>query len=111
MGHCEEDVVSNLRSTGRSMNKKRLAVIADDFTGALDTGIQFAKKGIRIEVLSGCADRIGDVGADVEVLVFDTQSRHIPPNEAYQAVYKAVEKSIAAGRFRRPAGLRAVGFS
>ena len=83
--------------TGRNMNKKRLAVIADDFTGALDTGIQFAKKGIRIEVLSGCADRIGDVGTDVEVLVFDTQSRHIPPEEAYRAVYKVVEESIAAG--------------
>ncbi len=79
------------------MDKRRLAIIADDFTGALDTGIQFAKKGIRIEVLSGSVERIENVSDDVEVIVFDTRSRHMAPKEAYRSVYEAVRASLASG--------------
>ena len=51
----------------------KLLIIADDFTGALDTGIQFAKKGIETQVFrnrtgsgacfdenTGSGDRLGD---------------------------------------------------
>ena len=31
----------------------KLLIIADDFTGALDTGIQFVKKGIETQVMIG----------------------------------------------------------
>lgn len=79
------------------MGTTRLAIIADDFTGALDTGIQFAKKGIRIAVLSVNIDGICSVDPAVEVIVFDTESRHMGPKEAYGAVFDAVRECIKAG--------------
>ena len=72
----------------------RLVIIADDFTGALDTGVQFAQTGARTVVLSQKtfpAER-----PDADVLVLDAQTRHLPPEDAYRIVY---ELSLAAASF------------
>ena len=69
----------------------QLAIIADDLTGALDTAIKFSKRGIRTQVMVGhkfCAD---ELDLSKEVLVVDTETRHVPENEAYARVYKAVK--------------------
>ena len=50
----------------------KLLVIADDFTGALDTGVQFAEQGITTHILYQpdlTADQLRE--ADGEVLVID----------------------------------------
>lgn len=72
-----------------------LLIVADDFTGALDTGVQFAAQGVQTRVV---------VGADVElttyeatVLVVDTETRHLPPDEAYDIIARLIERARRAG--------------
>ncbi len=75
-----------------------MLVLADDFTGALDTGIQFAKFGARTKVI---ADPDYDPAAaetdDVQVLVIDTETRHQTGKEAGQVVSAIVRRARAAG--------------
>ena len=61
-----------------------LLIIADDFTGALDTGVQFAAHGIRTQVVVDPQVDFSD--HDAKVLVVDTETRHLPPKEAYDVV-------------------------
>ncbi len=65
----------------------KYAIIADDLTGAGDTGAQFARAGLRTRSLFGDWGP-GDIeGADA--LVVNTDSRPLGPEEAYAAVRKA----------------------
>ncbi len=64
----------------------RLVVIADDFTGALDTGVKFAKHGARVRV--ALADELPSDAHGTEVLVVDAETRHLPPQEAYAATLR-----------------------
>ncbi len=66
----------------------KLAIIADDLTGANDSGVQLAKFGLKTSVLFGL-----DKSAvhDSEAVVFDTDSRAIDKNEAYKKVYEVME--------------------
>ena len=67
---------------------RRMVLIADDLTGALDTGVQFA--GSEANVFVTTADGInGEESADI--LVIDTESRHLPAEEAYRTVYETVD--------------------
>ena len=68
----------------------RLFIIADDFTGALDTGVQFSKHGIRTLVtLKERPELPEDDG--IQVLVMDTESRHVSPELAYVRVKAAAD--------------------
>lgn len=71
-------------------------VIADDFTGANDTGVQICKKGIPVRVLLDAA-QIAHTG---DSLVIDTESRVISPQEAYDKVFGAVKAVMASGGCR-----------
>jgi len=65
----------------------RLGVLADDLTGAFDTGVQFSNWGLQVEVLLKGDDHY--VG-DADVLVFDTESRECSRGEAYKRVTAAI---------------------
>lgn len=71
----------------------KLLVIADDMTGALDTGVIFAAYGADTKVVFKMNRAIEWQGTNgPEVLVINTESRHNSPTDAYQAVYElAVE--------------------
>lgn len=72
-----------------------LLIIADDFTGALDTGVQFAACGIRTRVV---VDPQVDFSAhNVKVLVVDTETRHLSPKEAHDVVYRLTCRAKEAG--------------
>lgn len=62
----------------------RFAVIADDFTGACDAGVQFRKHGLRTVVLT----RMGDLLSlrSYDVIVIDSESRNDKPHIAYKKV-------------------------
>lgn len=62
----------------------KTVVIADDLTGANDTGVQFATKGYSTSVLLNY-DMTSQI--DVEVVVYDTDSRSLAHDEAYKRVY------------------------
>ena len=63
------------------------AVIADDLTGAADTGMQFARAGYRTAV----AFRGAEMNlSDLDAVAFDTDSRTIPSGPAVERVSEAV---------------------
>lgn len=64
----------------------KIAIIADDLTGANDTGVQFAKKGLRTSVLM--QQELNDT-SDLDVLIIDTDSRSQTPQNAYNRVFNA----------------------
>ena len=64
----------------------RLLVIADDFTGALDTGVQFANLGIATQVTTQRQLEKIHLKKATEVLVVDTESRFLAPSQAYQRI-------------------------
>ena len=125
----------------------KLVIIADDFTGALDTSVHFAEKGIETRVVidpdfdfSEVYDSADEVGADIDakktldaeknvkadtevetevgiranadavvtaetyaaaddaqVLVIDTETRHMTPSAAYQIIYGIVRRAQNSG--------------
>jgi len=75
----------------------KLIVIADDFTGALDTAVQFVSEGANTKVVVDSNYQLSQINKDVEVLVIDVESRHLPPDEAYLVVYRIVEQAVSLG--------------
>ena len=75
---------------------EKLLIIADDFTGALDTGIQFAAYGARTEIMTDAEINFEDYPL-TEVFIVDTESRHLPGPDAYAAVYSLAGKAVRAG--------------
>ena len=76
----------------------KLVVIADDFTGANDTGVQLAKKGARTEVM---LDERPAVSHRADVLVINTESRAVSPDQARERVIRALRPFFQQGA-RRP---------
>lgn len=72
-----------------------LLIIADDFTGALDTGVQFAARGIRTRVV--VEPDVDFTACEAEVLVVDTETRHLPAAKAYDGVFRLTERALRAG--------------
>lgn len=75
----------------------RLLIIADDFTGALDTGIQFTKMGIRGKIITDYKYDFDQLEDSCPLLVVNTDSRPLSPEEAYQRVYNLSIRAKAAG--------------
>ncbi len=74
----------------------KLLMIADDFTGALDTGIQLVSNGIKTSVVI-ITDGVLASRTDYPVVVADTESRHLKPAEAYEKIYKLVSEAKELG--------------
>ena len=68
----------------------KLLVIADDYTGALDTGVQFAARSISTVVSSNLV-------TNADVVVVDTDTRHLSPQAAYRVVYDLVKTAASKG--------------
>ncbi len=68
----------------------KLLVIADDFTGALDTGVQFSKRGIPTMVSTDTTFNFNEMNEEVDVLVIDTESRYLSFEEAYSLIHRII---------------------
>ncbi len=68
----------------------KIVVVADDFTGANDTGVQFSKKNLRSVVVINDR-RINKLWDDYDVIVIDTESRSDTPDNAYRKAYETAE--------------------
>ncbi|MBO0457972.1 four-carbon acid sugar kinase family protein [Enterococcus hulanensis] len=68
----------------------KLLVIADDFTGALDTGVQFSKRGISTVVSTDTTINFSEVDEAINVLVIDTESRYLSSKEAYKLIHAII---------------------
>lgn len=69
-----------------------LLIIADDFTGALDTGVQFASNGLRVKVTTDIAFDFR-VLCTKDVLVMDTETRHCNAKQAYERIHQIAERA------------------
>jgi len=76
-----------LRARRREKRVSRFGIIADDLTGALDTGVQFSKRRLHTVVL---IDQ--DVSGDWDILVIDTESRGYPRAKAYEKAREAARR-------------------
>lgn len=74
-----------------------LLMIADDFTGALDTGVQFTARGAATSVVTVPACDFTAVKSDTQVLVLNAETRHLSPEAAYETVFEIVRKALDAG--------------
>jgi uncharacterized protein YgbK (DUF1537 family) len=72
-----------------------LLVIADDFTGALDTGVQFVQSGARALVCLNSNTSLLD--SDVDVVVVNAETRHMKPQDAYSTVFSIASSAKKNG--------------
>lgn len=63
----------------------KLLILADDFTGAMDTGVQLSKAHIKTLVFSKVPSEKIDTDS-CQVLVINTNLRHSPPETAYTVI-------------------------
>lgn len=86
----------------------RLVVISDDLTGAFDTGVQFYKQGSSVVITS--LGNLNTYANDAQVVVIDTESRHLKPEAAYacvkDAVLWAVNRDVPHIYIKTDSGLR-----
>jgi D-threonate/D-erythronate kinase len=76
----------------------QLLIIADDFTGALDVSVQFAKCDVRLKVISGnTIDNGLFTQKDIDILVIDTETRHQNPSMAAATVSKIIRTAKESG--------------
>lgn len=74
-----------------------LLIIADDFTGALDSSVQFAKQHIPTMVTTDRQIDLSALAPELEVLAIDAETRHLPGERAYQVVLDIARRAIGAG--------------
>ena len=70
-----------------------LLIVADDFTGALDTGVQLAGCGAPTRVVTDPEFSPANA-AGAEVLVIDAETRHLPPSQAGAIVEGIVRRAV-----------------
>lgn len=73
----------------------KLLVLADDLTGALDTGIQFVAGHASTRVVLDPRYPLDRIDPSVQVLVVDTESRHLPAEEAADIIRGIVRQAAA----------------
>lgn len=75
-----------------------LFIIADDLTGALDTGIQFAHCSLKTKIITNIEfSKSLFTESDIEVIVVDTESRHLSPAKSYRIIYELAKLATEAG--------------
>ncbi len=74
-----------------------LLVVADDLTGALDTGVQLSRHGARVLVTTGTEEPPHARLASISVWVADTDTRHRAPAVAYRRVAACVSRGARLG--------------
>jgi len=79
--------VKNKKSVQGTISDK-LLLVADDLTGATDTGVQFSKRGLRSMVITN-KEHISKSLKECDVLIVDTESRFDDKETAYKKAYEA----------------------
>ena len=75
----------------------RLLIIADDFTGALDTGIQFRGKQTALRFGQNPGSYLKGLAPGTKVLIIDAETRHLSPEEAAAVVGRIAKDAAETG--------------
>jgi len=78
------------------MIRLKIGVLADDLTGAFDTGVQYRNWGLSVEVFIGNVKEVSKLDG-VDVVVVDTESRELKKEDAFIRVYHATEELTKLG--------------
>ena len=73
----------------------QVVILADDLTGALDTGVKFACEGTRVRV--GLFEDPNAYAPDASVWVLDAETRHLSPGEAYDRTFRLARRAAEQG--------------
>ncbi|XME01605.1 four-carbon acid sugar kinase family protein [Lachnospiraceae bacterium C1.1] len=74
-----------------------LLVIADDFTGALDTGVQFTTVNASTRVVTDRDFDFSMLDSSVQVLVMDSETRHLDADTAYSNIRNIADRAFRSG--------------
>ncbi|WP_341961905.1 four-carbon acid sugar kinase family protein [Planococcus maritimus] len=69
----------------------KIGIIADDFTGANDSGVRLAQKGLRSKVMLSTPAHSPGEQAEIDVWIADTNSRSTASDQAYENVCLEIE--------------------
>jgi Uncharacterized protein conserved in bacteria len=75
----------------------RLLILADDLTGALDSGVQLAKTGAVTHVLMNWNIYFDVQEPETEIVVVDTETRHLPADQARVIIRDISARAMEAG--------------
>jgi len=75
----------------------KLLIISDDFTGALDTGVQLSAGGAATYVTMDSDFNMSDFTQDIDVLVINTETRHLNQDQAFKTVFSITQRALNAG--------------
>ena len=80
-----------------------LLIVADDLTGTLDTALPFVREGISTRVTADRTLAAVPLADDVQVLVVDAETRHLPSEQAGHSVAKIVKcaKRLGVRRYMK----------
>ena len=76
----------------------RIAIIADDLTGALDTSTPFALRGLRVAVPLTLESMDDALASDPEVIAINTKSRAFATEAAASRIAEAGRRLLHAAR-------------
>lgn len=71
----------------------KLLVVADDFTGMLDTGVQFSKYSDKVIATTDYNIDFDSISDDIEILIIDTETRHTSEKEAYNRLERLFNRA------------------
>jgi len=74
----------------------KIGIVADDLTGACDSGVEFVRCSRSVVVVVE-TDSQTPVEAEGGIIVYNTQSRSLPPREAYAKTFEATRQALSAG--------------
>lgn len=74
-----------------------LMVIADDLTGALDSGVKFAQLGAMTQIFPCAECSFDGIKKTTEVVIVNTESRHLSAKSAYERVYDLARQALDYG--------------
>ena len=77
----------------------KLLILADDLTGALDTGVQFSLRNIPTSVIVSEKPGISRLTQDCEVLSINAETRHMDRKSAYYCIKSLLEKYASPGHY------------
>lgn len=78
--------------------RRKLLIVADDLTGAGDTGVQFSRAGLTVKVIIG-VEHLEEEIEGCDVLVVDLESRMDEREEAYRKHFSLGSRLLEMGDF------------
>lgn len=84
--------LNDKRSIKKGANlEQKVIIVADDLTGASDTGVQFVKAGLKASVLFQPSLEDMSRYKEEDVLIVDTDSRSMSSERAYNEVSQVIQ--------------------